>query len=104
MVDFSFTFPYLDHFFDVILSVLAPVVNLIFFLLIVGVSFAFLKIFMKVFMLGMLLWSVVYDAWIKYNRDELSLKAYKNHKTAYTYDADGLKKISDLFKDATSFW
>ena len=104
MVDFTLAIPYLDKFFDTIFSILAPVLNLIMFAMIMGFTFIFFRIFFKMFMLFRLLSTLIYDVWIKYNRDELGLPAYQRKQTFYRYDLEGWRSISAMFKDATSFW
>lgn len=101
MFEYNIAIPYMDKFFDLLFIVLAPVISIVYFILIFGVSFVFIAIFLKSFILAKIFYNVFRDFWVKYNYEMLGLLQYKDIPPNYTYDTKGLTEILELFKGVT---
>jgi hypothetical protein len=104
MADVLVGLTYMDKVFEIVFSVINPVLNLFMFVLIMGFTFIILRLFFKMYLLFRLVYGILRDSWIKYNKNDLGLEAYAKHQTTYRYDLEGWRHITALFKEATSFW
>jgi hypothetical protein len=91
------TLPFFESFTNTVFTILAPIINLLFFICILGFTFIFFKFIYKLYLLLSLGFNVIYSYWINYNKNILKIPSYQN-KIVEPID------ILEKFKVATSFW